>query len=125
MFDAHQPGWISSVHAQNHNARKVLSLQQNDMVAYEHPADGRTIGRVVKFGVNGQVTLVAHAEAGDLKRRDALPVEIDPFKYFSPGANGLKRIKARKLRIDEIGQVFDPGPQDRESRLARKQNQPR
>ncbi|MEX0957299.1 MAG: type II CRISPR RNA-guided endonuclease Cas9 [Rhizobiaceae bacterium] len=119
MFNAHQPTWTSNVLRQHHNPRKVLSLHQNDMVAYEHPVLGPTIGTVVKFGVNGQLTLVPHKEAGDLKRRDAMSNDIDPFKYYAPTAGGLKKLKLRQVRVDEIGRVFDPGPQDRESRNAR------
>ena len=32
----------------------------------------------------------------------------------------MKGVKLRQVRVDEIGQVFDPGPQDRDSRAARK-----
>lgn len=116
MFDAHRPEWTSSILREHHNPRKVLSLHQNDMVAYEHPVLGPTVGIVVKFGVNGQLTLVAHNEAGELKRRDAMSNEIDPFKYYAPTAGGLKKIGLRQVRVDEIGRVFDPGRRDRESR---------
>ena len=47
-------------------------------------------------------------EAGALKTRDAAP--DDPFKYSSPTAGGLKRLRARQVRIDELGRVWDPGP---------------
>ncbi len=117
MFDAHQPGWQSRFHAENPTARRVLRLQQDDMVAFEHPRDGYTIARVVKFGLSGQITLAAHAESGDLKRRDALA--DDPFKYYSPTAGGLLKVQCRQIRVDAAGKVSDPGPQDRASRLQR------
>jgi CRISPR-associated endonuclease Csn1 len=116
MFDAHQPEWKSVFHLEHPTARRVLRLQQNDMVAYEHPKDGYTIARVVKFGLNGQLTLAGHKESGDLKRRDSEDIALDPFKYFSPTAGGLLKTKCRQIRIDASGRVFDPGPQDRESR---------
>ncbi|MEC5293141.1 type II CRISPR RNA-guided endonuclease Cas9 [Aurantimonas sp. C2-6-R+9] len=122
-FDVHQPDWQSAVRAGNPTAKKVLSLRQNDLVAFEHPARGKTIARVVKFGANGQITLADHNEAGDLKKRDALsveapehatgdaePIEFDPFKYFAPTAGGLKKLSVRQIRIDELGTVYDPGP---------------
>ena len=112
MFDAHQPGWESEIRRNCPTARKVLSLHQNDMVAFEHPQYGPTIGLVVKFGQNGQITLVPHQEAGDLKRRDSAPEQEDPFKYYAPTVGGLRRAKARQIRVDEIGQVFDPGPRE-------------
>lgn len=107
MFDAHQPGWASQTRREHHNPRKVLTLHQGDMLAID-PADGeRRLVRVVKFGQSGQITLAAPHEGGDLKRRDASPE--DPFKYSSPTAGGLKKLKARQVRVDEIGRVLDPG----------------
>ena len=109
MFDAHQPGWTSQIRKDNPTARKVLRLHQNDILAIEPDGQGRKLVRVVKFGQNGQITLAEPQEAGDLKRRDATPNDIDPFKYFAPTPGGLKRVKARQVRIDELGRVFDPG----------------
>jgi len=107
MFEAHQPGWTSRIRQQHHNPRKVLSLHQGDILAVEG-ADGESrLVRVVKFGQNGQITLAPPHEGGDLKRRDA--DQDDPFKYSAPTAGGLKKLKARQVRVDEAGRVFDPG----------------
>lgn len=114
MFDAHRPGFDWSQRRPHPAARKVLSLKQNDMLAYDHPTNGFTIGRVVKFNTAGQIYLAGNRQAGNLKARDA--DRDDPFKYFSKSANGLRDIRARQIRIDETGRVFDPGPQDRASR---------
>ncbi|MFZ2997153.1 type II CRISPR RNA-guided endonuclease Cas9 [Sphingobium sp.] len=108
-FDAHQPGWASAIRAANPTARKVLSLHQNDLLAIERDGEERTLMRVVKFRQNGQVTLAPPQEAGDLKRRDAIAVDEDPFKYVAVMASSLKKAKARQVRIDEIGRVLDPG----------------
>lgn len=113
MFDAHQAGWISTIRRDNPTARKVLSLHQDDLLAIERDGQDRKLMRVVKFGQNGQITLAEPHEAGDLKRRDAAPNDLDPFKYFAPTTGGLKRVKARQVRIDELGRVLDPGPRDR------------
>jgi CRISPR-associated endonuclease Csn1 len=139
MFDAHKPDMDWAARRPHPAARKVLSLKQNDMVAYEGPRGGTTIGIVVKFGQNGQITLASHNEAGDLKRRDAMPnseeealarggepgpdgrVEFDPFKYYAPTAGGLKKIGLRQVRVDAAGKVYDPGPQHGKKRRRRKQ----
>ena len=113
MFDAHQSGWTSRVRTGHPTAKKVLSLHQNDTVAVEPEVGSRKLMRVVKFGQNGQVTLAELHEAGALKTRDAAP--DDPFKYSSPTAGGLKRLRARQVRIDELGRVWDPGPRDSSS----------
>lgn len=117
MFDAHRADWTSAVHAANPAARRVLSLHQNDAVAYEHPASGHTIGRVVKFS-SGMVAFAGNREGGTLKSRDA--DRNDPFRYFYKAAGAMKAAKVRQVRVDEIGTVFDPGPQDRASREERK-----
>ncbi|GGE96491.1 type II CRISPR RNA-guided endonuclease Cas9 [Stappia taiwanensis] len=105
-FDAHQPGWCSPVRAEHPTAKKVFSLQQGDCVALEGE-DGRRLCRVVKFAESGKLTLCDHHEAGTLKSRDA--DKQDPFKYIYRSASSLRRDRARQVRIDEIGQVFDPG----------------
>lgn len=107
MFDAHQPGWMSRVRQEHHNPRKVLALHQGDMLAIDPEGGERRLVRVVKFGQNGQITIAAPHEGGDLKRRDASP--DDPFKYSAPTAGGLKKLKARQVRVDELGRVLDPG----------------
>ncbi len=106
-FDAHQPDWQSTIRQQHPTAKKVLSLTRDDAVAADGQ-DGRIIYRVVKFNTAGQVYLAPHNEAGALKARDGDP--SDPFKYVSKAASGLRAINARQARVDEIGQVFDPGP---------------
>ncbi|WP_425416492.1 type II CRISPR RNA-guided endonuclease Cas9 [Oricola indica] len=106
-FDAHQPDWRSPTRSRYPTAKKILSLKQGDAVAIENE-NGRRVMRVVKFGLNGQITLAEHNEAGSLKSRDASA--SDPFKYVSPTAGGLKKLRARQVRVDDIGRVFDPGP---------------
>ncbi len=106
MFDAHQPGWTSRVHSENHNARKVLSLKADDIVALDRNGS-RELLRVVKFS-NAQIVLAAPNESGDLKRRHDAP--DDAFRYVFASASRLRSEGARQVRIDELGRVQDPGP---------------
>lgn len=108
MFDAHQAG--QSEQRPHPAAKRVLSLRQNDLVAVEPQGQPRKIMRVVKFSGGGQITFAEHQEAGALKARDATSSDIDPFKYFYSSAGGLQKAKARQIRIDELGHIFDPGP---------------
>ncbi len=109
MFDAHQPD--QSGRRPHPAAKKVLSLRQNDMLAIELNGTGpREFVRVVKFSTIGTMALARSNEAGALKARDAAPNEHDPFKYILAAAGGLKKHKARQVRIDPLGRVFDPGP---------------
>lgn len=122
MFDAHQPGKTSAVRDGCPTARKVLCLHQDDIIAIETETAGRELRRVVKFGQNGQITLAAPNEAGDLKRRNDAPDDVDPFHYSSPTAGGLKKLKARQVRVDELGRVQDPGFP---ARTARRRTRPK
>lgn len=108
MFDAHQPGQADR--RPHPAAKKVLSLRQNDMLAIERDGGSREIVRVVKFSSIGTVALAHDNEAGALKARDAAPNDDDPFKYILKTAGGLKKIKARQVRVDPLGRIFDPGP---------------
>jgi CRISPR-associated endonuclease Csn1 len=107
-FDAHQ---------RNHEdrrphpaAKKILNLRQNDLIAIERQGGEREIMRVVKFTLNGQMSLVAHNQGGKLAERHKDP--DDPLTIISPTAAGLKAMKARQVRIDPLGRVFDPGPRE-------------
>ncbi len=109
MFDAHQRQTESPVKREYPTARKIMRLHQNDMLAIEHE-DGEIIVRVVKFSISGNLTMAGHLEGGALKARDAQNSDADPFKYIYASANALKKRKARKIRIDALGRVHDPGP---------------
>ena len=106
MFDAHQQG-METVKP-HPAAKRVLSLRQNDLVAVERDGGPREIMRVVKFSSIGSMQLAPDNEAGSLKSRDANG--SDPFKYINTSASGLQKAKARQVRIDEMGRIFDPGP---------------
>ncbi len=105
MFAAHQGGWVSDIRKGCPTARKVLSLQKNDMLAIERHGE-RELMRVVKFSGNQLVLAMPH-EGGKLKERDAN--KDDPFKYINSSPSSLRDWKARQIRIDELGRVLDPG----------------
>ncbi len=107
MFQAHQPDYQSPIRATYPTARKILRLRQNDLLAVEQEAGARQLMRVVKFSMNGALFLSPPHEGGALKARDA--DKDDPFKYLNTSASGLKKLKARQVRIDEVGRVCDPG----------------
>ncbi|HEV2569393.1 type II CRISPR RNA-guided endonuclease Cas9 [Sphingomonas sp.] len=108
MFDAHRRD--AADRRPHPAAKKMLSLRQNDMLAIEKDGAERQLVRVVKFSTIGTIALAAHNEAGALKARDAAPNDLDPFKYILSSAGGLKNLKARQVRIDPLGRIFDPGP---------------
>ncbi|MGC4252402.1 MAG: type II CRISPR RNA-guided endonuclease Cas9 [Sphingobium sp.] len=105
-FDLHQPGFVEQ--RPHPAAKKVLSLRQNDLIAIERDGAPRQIMRVQKYGQNGQIFLIEHNEAGNMAERNKNA--DDPFKFYGPGASALRNMKARQVRIDELGRIFDPGP---------------
>ncbi|MET4897769.1 type II CRISPR RNA-guided endonuclease Cas9 [Sphingomonadaceae bacterium jetA1] len=104
MFDAHQSVTVDRPHPA---ARKVLSLHQSDVLAIERTLNDRQLMIVTQFWQNGQVRLVAHNESGKLDDRHKN--SDDPYINFSPTCGGLKKLRARQVRIDELGRVLDPG----------------
>ena len=107
-FDAHRPDFVPQMRLTHHNARKIMSLKKGDMVAYDDPDSGeRVIAIVRKFDQrNKQLYLDPHNEAGNLDERE----RAKTYKPLRARPNPLKKYKPRQVRVDEIGQVFDPGP---------------
>jgi CRISPR-associated endonuclease Csn1 len=110
-FDIHQCGYQET--RPHPAAKKMMSLRQNDLIAIERDGAVRQIMRVQKFGQNGQIFLIEDKEAGDMTKRNK-SVD-DPFKFYGPSASSLKQMKARQVRINELGYVWDPGPREKPS----------
>jgi CRISPR-associated endonuclease Csn1 len=59
--------------------------------------------------MSGQtVTLADHFEGGALKKRNE--AKDDSFRYLEKSAGTLMEMGLRKIGVDEIGRVIDPGP---------------
>ena len=105
-FDANQSKFDPAKFRPHPAAKKIARLHIDDMVAVGEGA-GRRILRIVKM--SGQsITMADHFEGGALKARDADKNDI--FKYFAPSASKLKELGFRKVGVDEIGRLTDPGP---------------
>ncbi len=82
----------------------VMRLCKNDLIAIEE--DGRRrIMLVVKFGWD-RVTLAEHQEANTRERNDD---KIDAFRYKDCGVSTMFELKARRVFVDLLGHVLDPG----------------
>ena len=105
-FDANQPAFDPAKFRPHPAAKKLIRLHIDDMVPLED-AGQRKILRVVKM--SGQtVTLAEHHEGGALKKRN--DDKDDPFRYLEKSANMLIGMGLRKIGVDEIGRLSDPGP---------------
>lgn len=76
------------------------------MVALEH--HGATlIGYVQSMHVKNGLFIAPHLEANaDARNRD----KSDPFKFLQMGAGTLVKSQIRRVIVDEIGRIRDPGP---------------
>jgi CRISPR-associated endonuclease Csn1 len=81
----------------------IMRLCKNDLIAIEND-DKRRIMRVA--GIGKTLTLAEHHAANtDSRNRD----KDDTFKYEYPGASALYKLKARRVFVDLLGRVLDPG----------------
>lgn len=102
-FEAHQSRHSPKPHPA---ARRVMRLHKKDMIALTHPRHGYMIATVAQLSVR-RLDLAAHNEANaDARSRD----RDDPFSFVRISAGTLKRSGARRVYVDEIGRVRDPGP---------------
>lgn len=105
-FDANQPDFDPAKYRPHPTAKKIMRLHIDDMVAIDD-AGRRRVLRVVKM--SGQkITLAEHHEGGALKKRN--DDKNDIFKYVETSASSLRDMGLRKIGVDEIGRLSDPGP---------------
>jgi len=106
-FDANQER-LEPERSRNHPEVKCVShLFQNDLIAIG-AGNNREILRVVKLAKSGRVCATHHYEGGKLDARDK---DVnDPFKYIDMTAQRFVEAGLRKIKIDPIGKIYDPGP---------------
>ena len=100
-FDAHH-GDTGRPHPA---AKRILRLHKNDMVRLDSSKFGPVIATVEKFSVNGQVSMVAHNEGNADQRYRKDKEDI----YIRMQASALMAAGARRVIVDEMGRVNDPG----------------
>lgn len=86
-------------------AKRLLRLHKDDMVAIERDGQ-RVICYVQKTDPANGAFLVPHTEANaDARNKD----KSDPFKWFQMSAGTLVKANARRVFVDEMGRLRDPG----------------
>ncbi len=104
-YEANQKGFTRQLKLTQKGESLIMRLCNNDMIAVE---DGGTlrIMRVVKMSKN-QIVLAEHCEGGALKSRDA--DKADAFRYVTRSPKSLRTANARRVFVDVLGRVKDPG----------------
>jgi CRISPR-associated protein Cas9/Csn1, subtype II/NMEMI len=87
-------------------AKRILRIFKKDMVALE--TNNETfICFVQKLDLANGLFLAPHKDSNcDARHRD----KTDPFKFLQMGAGSLVKANLRRILVDEIGRVRDPGP---------------
>jgi CRISPR-associated endonuclease Csn1 len=103
-FEAHQTGPVRKPHPA---AKRLLRVFKRDMIAIESN-DKTIIGYVQKLDIANGLFIAPHnASNADARNRD----KADPFRFIQMGAGSLVKSKVRRIYVDEIGRLRDPGPQ--------------
>jgi CRISPR-associated endonuclease Csn1 len=83
----------------------LMRLMRDDMIAIQGENDARRIMRVAKLS-EGMIALAEHNEANvDRRNRDT----SSEFKYLYKAPSALNSVKARRVFVDILGRVLDPG----------------
>lgn len=107
-------GWIDNVvtrfthgrHEVGEDRSVVMRLFDDDLIRVEDESGTSKLLRLVKKTA-GKLTFAEVNEAGNLKERDASPV--DAFRYMNVAASRLQKLKARRVTVDLLGFIHDPG----------------
>ncbi len=94
-----------TLHRPHPAAKRLLRVFKRDMVAIER-GGARIICYVQKFNQGGTLFLAPHTESNaDARNRD----RDDPFKFIQMSAGPLLKAKIRRVFVDEMGRLQDPG----------------
>jgi len=102
-FEAHQKGCEKKPHPA---AKRLMRVFKRDMLIWEKDGE-EVVGFVQKLSLKKGLVVVPHTEANaDFRNRD----EADEFNFLTMGASILLKSKARRVYVDELGRLRDPGP---------------
>jgi CRISPR-associated endonuclease Csn1 len=103
LFDANQKSRDGAP-----EGRAVMRVYKGDLLKLEDSGVDKVV-QVHRLDAQAQrFKLAPHNESGNLDKRHA---DLDdPFRWLMIGYNQLKARKARKVTVDFLGRVNDPGP---------------
>ena len=105
VFDANRKNYTPRWRSEHPAARLVMRVHKGDLLALEH--EGREqvmVVRQLEPSAN-RVRLISHKETGNMAQRHANT--DDPFRWFMPSYNRMRDAKARKVRVDELGRLWN------------------
>lgn len=108
VFDANQKGFKPAWRTDHPGARLVMRIHKGDLMILVHEGVEKQC-RVAQLAPgNNRLVLVQHNESGnyDARAKD----KNDPFKWIFGTFTRLKTMEARKVKVDMLGRLRDPGP---------------
>ena len=94
----------------NQEAAFVMRVRKGDLIALDHEGD-RQVMIVHRLDASAnRFKLAAHNEAGNLDKRHAESSETDPFRWLMASYGALKKRRAERVRVDELGRVWRISP---------------
>ena len=108
MFQANQAGHQAAWKRNHPAACLVMRVHKGDLLRLDRRGMEEVM-RVVRLGVKaGVFWLAGHADSGALQQRHDDP--DDSFRWFFASFGKLREYRARKVAVDLLGRVRDPGP---------------
>ncbi len=110
LFEAHRtalPDGRAAPYVPVVGERFVMRLHKGDLVRLEHNGRLRVMRVVQLAPSNNRVVMAEHFEAGKLDERHK--DQNDPFCWLFAAFNTLRQRKARRVTVDPLGRVRDPG----------------
>jgi len=95
MYDAHQKNFVRNWRKNDAKAKLVMRLFKSDIIAFEDNNE-TLLYRVISLWTTGVIVL---------NPLNKITLSKPVYKTVSP----LQKLNARKIYINEIGQIFDPG----------------
>jgi CRISPR-associated endonuclease Csn1 len=108
VFNANRRGFSPAWRGEAVGTKLVMSVGKGDCIALEDSG----LSKVMKIhrldAIANRFKLAAHLESGNLDKRHIDPDDL--FRWAMISYNQLKARKARKVTVDYLGRVHDPGP---------------
>lgn len=102
-----RPALPSTCQRPHPGARMILRLQKNDMVRLSDANGQEVTVTVEKFDSSGKIEMIPHMEADAADRYNK---NKSDNVYIRKTAGTLVKAKARRVIVDEMGHLRDPGP---------------
>ncbi|HEX6958513.1 MAG TPA: type II CRISPR RNA-guided endonuclease Cas9 [Ferrovibrio sp.] len=107
VFDANNPLYQAHWRSREAGAHHVMSVHKGDLLKLDGPDPG--VFQVHRLDASAnRFKLAPHKDGGKLDERHK--DSDDSFRWLMISYNQLKRRKARKVTVDYLGRVHDPGP---------------